>query len=780
MARKSRKQIAVEEPVIESVSSEVFSTAIYARLSVENSGKSEKVDVIANQIEICKSYIAERPYLNLIDTYVDNGRTGTVFDRPEFNRLMNDIRTGRIKCLVVRDLSRFGRDYIEAGTYLERVFPQIGLRFIAIKENYDNFDTDGSGESLIIPLQNMINTLYSKDISRKVSTALKAQMESGEFKKRNLPYGYRWDEEHSNMVFDEETAPIVRKIFQWKIEGLSLPAIADRLDAMNAPNPEFQKYQVGVRTGNATAKKIWNKSSLTTILDNPHYVGDTVLGRTLNAIYKGVKNQHIDREEWIVFPNTHEAIISREDFQKVRELRDAAARTRVEKMERTEEIRATLINLFEDKIVCADCGRKLYFHRKRVDKRKDGAWYAFYECSSSVKIRSSLEVKQKSGEFVGSFAPYGYMKSPENKNQLIVDEAVSEYVQMIFSMYKDGFSIGRIAKRLNQMGVLSPMEYKHSAGVKFDTVFKTGDTAKWTYKAVQRILTNEVYIGVLAQGKRGTPNYKVRVVKSKDESEWVKVENAHEALVSYEDFMAVKVMMQRDMRCSPDQDEAHLFSGFLFCGDCQQPMIRKTVPSKTKKYIYYVCSTNKHSRTCSPHSIAAKEVEEKVFRAIHDQIELVINLEHALAMIERLPSQSRKAFNYEAQIAKIEEEIERYQKLKLGLYENFIGGVIDKSEYFEFRNSYTKIIEDKQEALLRVKKEMKQTVTTGTTERNWVTLFKQYENVEELNRRVLMSLVDRILIHENHAIEIVFKYRDEYQQTIEYVLGYADELDIAV
>ena len=106
-------------------------------------------------------------------------------------------------------------------------------------------------------------------------------------------------------------------------------------------------------------------------------------------------------------------------------------------------------------------------------------------------------------------------------------------------------------------------------------------------------------------------------------------------------------------------------------------------------------------------------------------------------MIERLPSQSRKAFNYEAQIAKIGEEIERYQKLKLGLYENFIGGVIDKSEYFEFRNSYTKIIEDKQEALLRVKKEMKQAVTTGTTERNWVTLFKQYENVEELNRRVL-------------------------------------------
>ena len=161
----------------------------------ENSGKSEKVDVITNQIEICKSYIAGCPYLDLVDVYVDNGRTGTVFDRPEFNRLMTDIKSGRIKCLVVRDLSRFGRDYIETGTYLERIFPQIGLRFIAIKEHYDNFDTDSSNESLMIPLQNMINALYSKDISRKVSTALKAQMEQGTFQKRNLPYGYRWNEE---------------------------------------------------------------------------------------------------------------------------------------------------------------------------------------------------------------------------------------------------------------------------------------------------------------------------------------------------------------------------------------------------------------------------------------------------------------------------------------------------------------------------------------------------------------------------------------------------------
>ena len=388
MARKSRKTAPAVEPVVEAAPLQIFPTAIYARLSVENSGKSENVDVIANQIEICKSYIADRPYLSLVDTYIDNGHTGTVFDRPEFNRLMNDIKSGRIKCLVVRDLSRFGRDYIETGTYLERIFPQIGLRFIAIKENYDNFDTDGSNESLMIPLQNMINALYSKDISRKVSTALKAQMEQGTFQKRNLPYGYRWNEEHTNMVIDEETASYVRLIFQRKIEGCSMPMILDELDRLGAPNTELRKRQNGTRTGDGCSCKGWHKSTVYGILSNPHYVGDTVLGRSMVAIYKGIKSHNVkDKDEWIVFPNTHEAIISREDFQKVQDIMNAASVARQTKMQKSEEIRATLINLFDGKIFCADCGKRMYFHRKRVDKRKDGGWYAFYECSTYVGRR---------------------------------------------------------------------------------------------------------------------------------------------------------------------------------------------------------------------------------------------------------------------------------------------------------------------------------------------------------------------------------------------------------
>lgn len=387
MSRTSRKA-EIRQQVMEQSPVQLFPTAIYARLSVENSGKSEAVDVIANQIELCRSYIADCPYLNLIDTYVDNGRTGTVFDRPAFNRLMDDIRTGRIKCLVVRDLSRFGRDYIETGTYLERIFPQLGLRFIAIKERYDSFDADNANESLFIPLQNMINSLYSKDISRKVSTALKAQMEQGTFRKRNLPYGYRWNEERTAMVIDEDAARYVRMIFQWKIEGLSLPAMMDRLETMDAPNTELRKRQVGTRTGDGCACRGWSKSTITGILTNPHYVGDTVLGRSERAIYKGVRSHVVkDKDAWTVFQDTHEAIVSREDFQRVQSIMEAASGKRQASLCKSADNRAALVDFFNGKIVCADCGKRLYFHRKRMDKVKTERWYAFYECSTFVGRR---------------------------------------------------------------------------------------------------------------------------------------------------------------------------------------------------------------------------------------------------------------------------------------------------------------------------------------------------------------------------------------------------------
>ncbi len=385
MARTSRKK-QTEKDLLPVTSAQALPTAIYARLSVENSGKDDDGAALENQIAVCEEYIKTCPYLNLIETYSDNGRTGTVFDRPAFNRLMDDIRSGKIKCLVVRDLSRFGRDYVETGTYIERIFPQLDVRFISVKENFDSFATDGSNESLMIPLQNLINSLYSKDISRKVSTALRIQMETGAFRWRKLPYGYMWNEDKTQIIPNEETAPFVRSIFQWKLEGLSLSTILARLDRLKAPIPEtLQRVDDNMDGVNTVC---WSRSTIHELLKNPAYAGDYAVGRSRSAIYAGIKDLQIkDPTKWYITEDAHEGLVSRETFNAVQRMMGAASDERKKKMKESQTIRDSLIDLFDGKVFCADCEKRMYFHRHKIDKDKRGRWMANYECSTYMGRR---------------------------------------------------------------------------------------------------------------------------------------------------------------------------------------------------------------------------------------------------------------------------------------------------------------------------------------------------------------------------------------------------------
>ena len=208
-------------------------------------------------------------------------------------------------------------------------------------------------------------------------------------------------------------------------------------------------------------------------------------------------------------------------------------------------------------------------------------------------------------------------------------------------------------------------------------------------------------------------------------------------------------------------------------------MLRFSEASKKKKYVYYVCSGSKHGQ-CSQHSISEKELERVVLHAMQDQITLVLNLDEALAFIDRLPSADRQIFNFDSQIVHIEEEIEKVKARKLRLYEDLADGMIDKAEYMEFRDNYSQIISQKKNALARIQKERREAVACGVTERAWVSLFREYENIEELNRRAMMALVDRIIVYENHVVEIEYKYRDEYEQATQYVSMYREDMAKAV
>ena len=383
MARKSRK--AQAQPVAEvKKETAALPTAIYARLSVENSGKDDDGNSLQNQIAVCKDYLDGCPHLRLTEVYSDNGRTGTVFDRPAWNRLMDDVRTGKVQCIVVRDLSRFGRDYVETGNYLEKIFPALGTRFISVKENFDNFTCGNAMESLSVSLQNLVNAMYSRDISKKVSTALRAQMETGSFRNRNLPYGYLWNEDKTAYVVDEEAAAVVRQIFEWKRQEVSVYTIVERLKAGGIESPERHKRRAGARNGDNIQGEGWCPSTIRGILQNRAYIGEMICGKSETALYKGLKKRITEKDKWVVIPDAHPSIVSASDFEAVERQMQKDSSHRETAMEWSADIRAGMIDLFAGKIFCADCGKRMYYKRQRI-QCKGVVFRGVYDCSTHMR-----------------------------------------------------------------------------------------------------------------------------------------------------------------------------------------------------------------------------------------------------------------------------------------------------------------------------------------------------------------------------------------------------------
>ena len=384
MARKSRK--AQAQPVAEvKKETAALPTAIYARLSVENSGKDDDGNSLQNQIAVCEDYLDGCPHLQLMEVYSDNGRTGTVFDRPAWNRLMDDVRTGKVQCIVVRDLSRFGRDYVETGNYLEKIFPALGTRFISVKENFDNFTCGNAMESLSVSLQNLVNAMYSRDISKKVSTALRAQMETGNFRNRNLPYGYLWNGDKTAYVVDEEAAAVVRQIFEWKRQEVSVYTIVERLKTGGIESPERHKRRAGSQNGDNIQGEGWCPSTIRGILQNRAYIGEMVCGKSETALYKGLKKHVTETDKWIVVPDAHPPIISASDFEAVERQMQKDSAHRENAMEWSADIRAGMIDLFAGKMFCADCGKRMYYKRQRICGCKNVTFRGVYDCSTHVR-----------------------------------------------------------------------------------------------------------------------------------------------------------------------------------------------------------------------------------------------------------------------------------------------------------------------------------------------------------------------------------------------------------
>lgn len=520
----------------------IWNATLYLRLSRDD-GDKEESGSITGQRELLRDYISQHPELREYAIRIDDGFSGSTFERPGFQKMIEDVKAGRTDCIVVKDLSRFGRNYLDAGEYIEKIFPFLGVRFIAVNDNYDSLGERKSSDDLIIPFKNLINEAYCRDIS--------------------------------------------------------------------------------------------------------------------------------------------------------------------------------------------------------------------------MKIRSQLEIKRKNGQFLGSFAAFGYLKDEQDKNKLVVDQYAADIVRDIFKWKLEGISPQDIADALNKLGILSPMEYKRSLGMKYTTSFKTSAKAAWSAGTVIRILKNPIYTGVLIQGKETTPSYKVHKRIAKDKSEWTVIENSHEAIISEIDFYSVQKVLKCDTRRSPDDKAVGLFSGMLFCGDCGASMVRKTVPAGEKKYVYYVCSAHKQDKSCSPHRMRDTTLEEIVLDSLRQHIREVVNMSELLNITDTAPLRTAQAQKIQRQLDKKREEYEKLQKLLMSLYENLTDGVIDREEYARLKASFTARADEAEKQMDALRESLNDIQNHGT-ENVWMNEFIKRQELASLDRAVVVALIDKILIHSNDVVEIIYRWQDEF------------------
>ena len=299
-----------------------WTAALYVRLSVEDGDKGESNSVI-NQKQLLSDYISENNDFNFYDYYVDDGYSGTDFDRPAFKRLLDDMKNKKFNTIIVKDLSRLGRNYIEVGNYIEQIFPLFNIRFIAINDNIDSYGDPTSVNNVIVPFKNLINDEYCRDISNKIRSVLTMKKRRGEYVAAFTPYGYIKDpKDNHHLIIDEEAARVVKMIYRWSLEGCGRIDIRIELNDMGILNPmghkqlELNKKVGGRRKSNEELSYAWDMTVLQRILEDQTYCGDTIQNRGKLISYKVHKYVKNPRNDWIIVKNTHEPIIDRDTWKK--------------------------------------------------------------------------------------------------------------------------------------------------------------------------------------------------------------------------------------------------------------------------------------------------------------------------------------------------------------------------------------------------------------------------------------------------------------------------------
>lgn len=410
---------------------------IYSRRSFDDGEKNESY-TITNQKSLIVSFLEKMPNVEIIDYYTDDGYTGTNFERPDFKRLMQDIINDKVNGIVVKDLSRLGRNHKEVGKYIEEIFPIYNIRIIAINDNVDSYLDPDSINSLIVPVKNLMNENYSRDLSKKVSSAYKTMAKSGQFVAGTTPYGYMLDpNDKHHLIIDESEVETVKLIFKMALEGKGRPTICQYLnDNGILCRKELQrrkKYKLTLEPFKIASEYLWSTSTIGRMLVNESYIGNLVQLKTTRSSFGGNKVITKNEEDFIRADNTHEAIITKEDFKKVQEVIKVNNK-------RKDNSQPTNYSIFKGKLKCADCGKAM---TKQEDFRGNRN-ISNYFCMRYLQVSKSCSPHK--------------IKTADLENMVL--EAIQVQVKLVIELEK---SLSKLYFKNNQ--VSAETEYKNNVKI---------------------------------------------------------------------------------------------------------------------------------------------------------------------------------------------------------------------------------------------------------------------------------------------------------------------------
>jgi len=389
---------------------------------------------------------------------------------------------------------------------------------------------------------------------------------------------------------------------------------------------------------------------------------------------------------------------------------------------------------------------------------------------TSIKVRGTFNSKRRAGEFIGAFAPYGYLKDPADKHRFIIDEETAPIVRDIFHWFvHEGMSKNGIVKRLVSLGIPCPTAYKRQKGMNYQNPGLCGEPL-WSTRGLTAILTNRMYLGHMVQGKQKVMSYKIHTRVSIPEDEWFIKENTHEPIVTEELFAQAQHLMLRDTRTPPGEPKLYPFSGFLRCADCGKAIKRKTDHNSA----YYVCATYSNTKLCTRHSMRHEKLEAMVLAAIQQQIAVIDSLAELIDSINEAPTRQVGSERLEAAIRQKKQELDRAQTRSDGLYDDWKNGDITQPEYHRMKAKYAEKMEQLRGAIAGLEEEVRD-IEQGMTSKNpYFDTFRKHRNLTELNHGIVAELIDVIIVHEGGEIDIAFAYADVHRKALEFIQNHSE------